>query len=58
MSNRRMKKGTFGLRKNARVTVSGQGTQSKPVPPAKPTLKYMHRPVPKPVNAPGASGTI
>lgn len=57
MASTRMQKGTFGLRKNGRVTVTGQGSQSKPKALPTPTLKYLHRPVPPPVNAPGV-GTV
>jgi hypothetical protein len=40
------------------ITVTGQGTVSKPVPPARPTFKKSLKPAPVAVKAPGASGTI
>jgi len=54
----RLTKPGFGQSPLASVTVTGQGTVSKPVPPARPTFKRSLKPAPKPANAPGYSGTI
>lgn len=41
-----------------RVTLTGQGSLSHPKPPAAIVLRGPLKPAPKPVGAPGASGTI
>lgn len=40
------------------IAITGQGTQSHPVPPKRVTLGTKLLPAPSSVSAPGASGTI
>lgn len=56
--NPALTKGAFKANPLSPIVVTGQGTISRPVPPAKPRFNRSLKPAPSPVPAPGASGTI